>query len=266
MYAKVDQDFDFVSTQAAHRLIVSHSHSCGPVPVPAGVIVRADCPLGMPAIMPGPTTGRCVMPKLLAKPRLAAFDIAPNPLLDPNERAASLDPVEFSGLSMSITLSPPALLLCLRCRFADIAIVRGRDAAPGPGVDLGGAAAIGTTPFPPTAAAAEPALPWKLVGLLPAVFAPEATPPLAGDSPAFTLAARLIAGGVEACAAVLADEEMLSVEFLRVLGPDELAEALTFAFFLADLVLVPPTGALLPEPRFRFLMTSVFKLRGLTTP
>lgn len=33
-----------------------------------------------------------------------------------------------------------------------------------------------------------------------------------------------------------------------------------------DLVLVPPTGRLAPEPRFRFLMTSVFRLNGRTTP
>src|SRR3569833_1447781 len=39
------------------------------------------------------------------------------------------------------------------------------------------------------------------------------------------------------------------------------------AFFLADRVLVPPpTGRLAPEPRLRFLMTSVFRLRGRTTP
>lgn len=141
---------------------------------------------------------------------------------------------------------------------------RGIEAAPGPGVDFGGAAAIGTTPLPPTAPAAEPALPWKLVGLLPAVFPPEATP-LAGDSTAFTLAARVVAGGVVACEAVGA-AETFSVEFLRVLGPELLFKALELAFFLADLVLVPPTGALLPEPRLRFLMTSVFRLKGLTTP
>lgn len=161
-----------------------------------GVMVMPDCPLVIPVIMPGPTMGRCDMPKALARPRFAWLDMAPNPLLDPMERAASLEPVEFSGLSMSIPLSA-APLLCLRWRFADmVAMVLGRDAAPGPGVDLGGAAAIGTTPLPPTPAV-EPALPWKLVGLLPAVFPPEAAP-LAGDSPAFTLPARAVAGGVEA--------------------------------------------------------------------
>lgn len=47
------------------------------------------------------------------------------------------------------------------------------------------------------------------------------------------------------------------VEFLR--------EFRALAVFL-DLVLLPPTGTLVPEPRFRFLITSVFKLNGLTTP
>lgn len=56
----------------------------------------------------------------------------------------------------------------------------------------------------------------------------------------------------------MALEVMDKVEFFR-------AAALMLAFFL-DRVLVPPTGRLAPEPRFRFLMTSVFKLSGLTTP
>lgn len=95
--------------------MVSHSHSCGPVPVPPGVIDSPGCPPGIPVIMPVPTMGRCVIPNPLARPRFAELDI-PNPLLDPKDRAASFDPVEFSGLSMSMLplLSPPALLLCLR--------------------------------------------------------------------------------------------------------------------------------------------------------
>lgn len=209
--------------------------------------------------------GRCVMPKPLARPRLAEFDMVPNPLLEPSERAVSLDPVEFSGLSMSIVLSA-ALLLCLRCLLADTATVRGSAEAPGPGVDFGGAAAIGTTPFPPTAPFAVPAFPWKLVGLLPAVLAPDG-PPLTGESLALTLPARLVAGGVEAwLTMLLAEEEMASEEFLRVLVPELLCEAFTLAFFFPDRVLVPPTGKLLPDPRFRFLMTSVLRLSGLTTP
>lgn len=167
--------------------MVSHSHSCGPVPVPPGAIDSPDWPVDMPVIILVPDIGRCVMPNPLARPRFAGFDMARRPLLELSERAASFDPVEFSGLSMSMP-SPPALLLCLRWRLAEIATLRGREAAPGPGVDLGGAAAIGTTPFPPAAAV----VPWKLVGLLPAVFPPEAAM-LAGDS-----TAAVVAGGVVA--------------------------------------------------------------------
>jgi hypothetical protein len=64
---------------------------------------------------------------------------------------------------------------------------------------------------------------------------------------------------------VLAVDDMASVEFFLVLVPDVLAEALTPAVFL-DRVLVPPTGKFAPEPRLRFLITSVFKLSGRTTP
>lgn len=189
----------------------------------------------------------------------------PYPLLEPIERAASLDPVESSGLSISIPLLSAAPLLCLRCRLEDSVMVRGIAAAPGPGADLGGAAAIGTTPFPPTAPVADPALPWKLVGLLTAVFAPDC-PPLIGDSPeAFTLPARFVAGGVAAwLAEVLAVEETATVELFLRFVPELLVETL-IEFFLPDLVLVP-AGKLLPDPRLRFLMTSVFKLRGRTTP
>jgi hypothetical protein len=111
-------------------------------------------------------------------------------VLDPNDlvtaaadaaaAAASFDPVEFSGLSISMLLidcSITTLLLCLRWRFDEDdederAAVRGRDAAPGPGVLFGGAAAMGTTPFPPTS---------PLVGVLPAVLLADAEP-LAGLS------------------------------------------------------------------------------------
>lgn len=208
----------------------------------------------------------CVMPKPLARPRFDGLDMAPKPLLEPTERAASLDPVEFSGLSMSI---PPPLstapLLCLRCRLAETVMVRDMAAAPGPGADLGGAAAIGTTPLPPTAPVVDPALPWKLVGLLTAVFPPDC-PPLIGDSTGLTLPARLVAGGVAAWVdGLLAVVEETTTEFFLRFVPELLLEAL-IEFFLVDLVLVPPTGKLLPEPRFRFLMTSVFRLSGLTTP
>lgn len=149
---------DDTSHLIAHRLIVNHSHSCGPVPVPPDAIVMPVWLLVIPVIILVPTIGRWFMPNPLARLRFDGFGIPPKPLLEPIDRAASLEPVESCGLSISIP-SPPALLLCLRCRFAEIAMVRGREAAPGPGVAFGGAAAIGTTPFPPTAPAMEPALP-----------------------------------------------------------------------------------------------------------
>lgn len=131
--------------------------------------------------------------------------------------------------------------------------------APGPGLVLGGAAAIGTTPLPPT----DPEFPKWLLGVLPAVLPPEGGP-LDGLSTSLLLEARLEAGGVVTLDVwtwlfllLLADVDIESVEFLR--------EAAALAFFF-DLVLVPPTGRLEPDPRLRFLMTSVFKLNGRTTP
>jgi hypothetical protein len=56
--------------------------------------------------------------------------------------------------------------------------------------------------------------------------------------------------------------DSVGVEFFREAGPEAAPEL----FFLEARVLVPPTGRLAPDPRFRFLITSVFKLRGLTTP
>lgn len=56
-------------------------------------------------------------------------------------------------------------------------------------------------------------------------------------------------------------EDPDNAELFFVVDP----EPLELAFFL-DRVLLPPIGRPVPEPRFRFLMTSVFKLRGLTTP
>ena len=88
------------------------------------------------------------------------------------------------------------LLLCRRCRFDDeVGALWIEDApAPGPGLVFGGAAAIGTTPFPPTAPL-DPAFPKWLFGVLPAVLAPEAGP-LEGLSTSLLLEARLEAGGV----------------------------------------------------------------------
>jgi hypothetical protein len=87
--------------------------------------------------------------------------------------AASLDPVELSGLSISMLVSDcsmtATLLLWRRWRFDDdddddddarAADRDGRAAAPGPGRLFAGAAAIGTTPLPPaTTPPEEPALP-----------------------------------------------------------------------------------------------------------
>ena len=56
---------------------------------------------------------------------------------------------------------------------------------------------------------------------------------------------------------------MARVEFLRVLMPDVVPEAV--AFFERVLV-PPPTGRFVPEPRLRFLITSVLRDRGRTTP
>jgi hypothetical protein len=190
--------------------------------------------------------------------------------VEPSDLTASLESVEFAGLSISMPEieSAPPDLLCLRWRFEDDmpVIDRGRDEAPGPGVDFGGAAAMGTTPFPPTALDVEVPPPWKLVGVLPAVLPPEADP-LTGLSPSLVLPL-VAAGGVVTCVVVLllfaADDDMARDEFLRDAAA-ELAPDVPAAFFL-DLVLVPPTGRLAPEPRLRFLITSVFKLSGRTTP
>ena len=215
------------------------------------------------------------MPKPLARPRLPVLPgvgKGVNPPVEPSERAASLEPVEFSGLSMSMIWSPPALLLWRRWRFEPMVDDLETEAAPGPGVLFGGAAAMGMTPFPPTTPADEPALPWKLVGVLPAVFTPE-TPPLAGLSLSLPLPARCCDGGVVTWAR--ADERLLfaltvdateRVEFFLVFAADVVVEAVVLLALFLERVLVPPTGRLLPEPRFRFLMTSVFKLRGRTTP
>lgn len=56
--------------------------------------------------------------------------------------------------------------------------------------------------------------------------------------------------------------EMASEEFFLVFVPEAAVEAAPF--FDLEPEVVP--GTLDPEPRFRFLITSVFKLKGLTTP
>lgn len=98
------------------------------------------------------------------------------------------------------------------------------------------------------------------------MLAPELGP-LLGLSTSLLLWGRLEAGGVvtlfggwllalflELLAAIV---DMDKVEFFR--------DAAALAVFL-DLVLLPPTDTLDPDPRFLFLITSVFKLNGRTTP
>jgi hypothetical protein len=89
------------------------------------------------------------------------------------------------------------------------------------------------------------------------------------------LLARTADGGVAACWLLLFTVlfELLLILFaltsLAALAAIDklefLRDAAADAFFL-DLVLVPPTGTFAPDPRFRFLITSVFNERGRTTP
>lgn len=200
--------------------------------------------------------GRWVMPKALANPKLAELWACVKPGVD--FIVPSLDPVELSGLSTSISpeRSISVLLLCRLWRLELTDIDREREDAPGPGVDLGGAAAIGTTPLPPTA---PPAL---------AKLAEEAAPadlalgPASadGDSP---VEVRLIevGAGLPLPEATVAKEDTARDEFRR----DAEAELVPEVVFL-DLVPEPPPGTFGPEPRLRFLMTSVFRLNGRTTP
>lgn len=131
--------------------MVSHSHSWGPVPVPFWPGIIEGWPPFMPDIpIPGPI-GLVDMPNPLTSPML---DMLPpdgtSPI--PIDFAASLDPVEFSGESISMLSTALTLLLCLRCLLgATATFERGmlEAVAPGPGAALGGAAAIGTTPLPP---------------------------------------------------------------------------------------------------------------------
>lgn len=167
---------------------------------------------------------------------------------------------DSEGLSSSMAdeFAVLSLLLCLRCLFDGAVAGRDMEEAPGPGAVFSGAAAIGTTPLPPTMAAP----PYWLPGVLPAVKFPL----LVGLSASLLLLGRFIDGGDTAAwllttgtataAAAAAAADMDSVEFFL-----EAALEPVPAFFL-----VPPTGRLLPDPRFLFLMTSVFKLSGRTTP
>lgn len=104
-----------------------------------------------------PIEGRGAMPKL---PGVMPPGIMDKLLVEANGRIASLDPVEVGlSISMLIDESPTILLLCRRCRFEDMVEGREMEDAPGPGAVLGGAAAIGITPLPPTGPVDEVALP-----------------------------------------------------------------------------------------------------------
>ena len=140
--------------------MVNHSHSCGPVPAPATPFgPPIDIPFGGPPIPPIPAIpippgpiGLVVIPNPLASPMFVMLP-PPVPIMPmPNGFAASFEPVEFSGESMSMVSIALTLLLCRLCRFgATATFARGAldAAAPGPGVAFRGAAAIGTTPLPP---------------------------------------------------------------------------------------------------------------------
>lgn len=143
----------------------------------------------------GAIAGCVDMPKpLLSLPKAEPAPLMlPRPeMLDPSGLAASFEPVEAAGLSMSmpekslllplpgpaalllllllaaaealvllplplllaVALLDAALLLWRRCLLEAIAMPLA--AAPGPGAFFGGAAAIGTTPLPPATPVADP--------------------------------------------------------------------------------------------------------------
>lgn len=146
--------------------MVNHSHSCGPVPAPCwpGMTMPGGGPPFIPGAPIAPGAIGLVMPNPLARPMLDMLPPLPTRPI-PIDFAASFDPVEFSGESTSMLSIALTLLLCRRCLLGATDILdRGMldAAAPGPGVALGGAAAIGTTPLPPlipVAPAEEPAEP-----------------------------------------------------------------------------------------------------------
>lgn len=131
-----------------------------------------------------------------------------------------------SAISVSFCCRELLALLCFRTRRG--ATRRVGAVSGGCVAGFGGPGAIGTTVF--TGLSAGP----ELVGVLAAE-----PPPDLGESD--SLARLFPVAGVPAC----------TTEFLRLT-----------AFLERD----DPTGTVLPLPRLRFLMTSVFKLNGRTTP
>lgn len=150
-------------------------------------------------------------------------------LLDPmGGRDASPDPGELStSMPEAIVDEPPEPSPCFLCRRGrlDAELSLGpRQEAPGPGIDLAGAAAIVTLFLGPA-------------------------PACAGLSPSLALGFA-IGGGVVTCAD--GASELVAVEPLRPEVP----------FFLLRLFGLG-SG---PDPRLRFLITSVLRLRGRVTP
>lgn len=96
--------------------------------------------------------------------------------------------------------------------------------------------------------------------MLPAVLGAELPPPLEGLSTSLLLlVVRFVVGGVTTEAWLVTPADAIDKdEFFR----DAAFELFAVAFFFR----LPPTGRLAPEPLFLFLITSVFKLRGRTTP
>lgn len=129
--------------------------------------IPEDCPpvlemLGT-AVPPGATD--LVIPKLFTRSILDM--LPPAPVIPvPRGFAASLEPDDVAGESTSILSIALTLLLWSLCLLGGTATLDRELAdavAPGPGVALGGAAAMGTTPLPPLTAVVptdDPAEPW----------------------------------------------------------------------------------------------------------
>ena len=95
---------------ARYRLMVNHSHSWGPA-----------------RWLPGPAMGRCIEPKPLVRLMLLVLAcMAESPVLEPSGRevteaaataaAASLEPVELSGLSTSMAVASDSTTVLLLWR------------------------------------------------------------------------------------------------------------------------------------------------------
>lgn len=99
-----------------------------------------------------------------------------------------------------------------------------------------------------------------------AVLPPPPEPDIEGGlALSLTLLARTLLGVVTCVAGAVVDD-VATIEFFRVLGP--LLDVGPTIFFEArvDAPPDPVTGKEAPDPRLRFLMTSVFRESGRTTP